>query len=168
MPDWKAAASLVRKIAENYRLPYYTISPTYSICPKHGYHNGEVTECPKCGLPMEVYSRITGYYRSVANWNDAKTKEFDMRRPYVAGEGKKDKEKDVTYLFGTKTCPNCKVAKDLLTKAKVKYEYIDAEETPELAKKYGVTGAPTLVVVKKGQASPFHSVPNIKKYITEV
>ena len=72
-PDWKAAASLVRKIAENYRLPYYTISPTYSVCQEHGYISGEHFTCPKCGKKAEVYSRIMGYYRPVQNWNDGKT-----------------------------------------------------------------------------------------------
>ena len=72
LPDWKAAASLVRKIAENYRLPYYTLSPTYSVCSDHGYIAGEHFTCPVCGHPAEVYSRITGYYRPVQNWNDGK------------------------------------------------------------------------------------------------
>ncbi len=76
MPDWKAAANLVRKIAENYRLPYYTISPTYSICAEHGYIAGEHFTCPVCGAKAEVYSRITGYYRPVQNWNDGKTQEY--------------------------------------------------------------------------------------------
>ena len=68
LPDWKAAAALVRKIAENYRLPYYTLSPTYSICQEHGYLAGEQKVCPICGKVTEVYSRITGYYRPVQNW----------------------------------------------------------------------------------------------------
>ena len=76
LPDWKAAASLVRKIAENYKLPYYTLSPTYSVCKEHGYLAGEHFTCPKCGQPAEVYSRITGYYRPVQNWNDGKTQEY--------------------------------------------------------------------------------------------
>lgn len=63
LPDWKAAASLVRTIAANYKLPYYTLSPTYSICPNHGYITGEQYTCPHCGAKTEVWSRITGYYR---------------------------------------------------------------------------------------------------------
>ena len=82
LPDWKAAAALVRKISENYRLPYYTLSPTYSICTKHGYITGEKTRCPICGKPTEVYSRITGYYRPVQNWNDGKAQEFKDRKTY--------------------------------------------------------------------------------------
>nr|MCR4643584.1 ribonucleoside triphosphate reductase [Lachnospiraceae bacterium] len=70
LPDWKAAATLVRTIAENYKLPYYTLSPTYSICRDHGYLAGEVKSCPHCGKKTEIYSRITGYYRPVQNWND--------------------------------------------------------------------------------------------------
>ena len=82
LPDWKATANLVRKIAENYRLPYYTISPTYSVCKDHGYIAGEVYECPHCHKPTEVYSRITGYYRPVQNWNAGKTQEFKERKTY--------------------------------------------------------------------------------------
>jgi len=82
MPDWKAAANLVRKIAENYKLPYYTLSPTYSICKNDGYLVGEQYVCPKCGEHTEVYSRITGYYRPVQNWNDGKAQEFKQRKVY--------------------------------------------------------------------------------------
>ncbi len=82
MPDWKAAASLVRTIANNYRLPYYTLSPTYSVCKNHGYITGEVYVCPICGERTEVNSRITGYYRPVQNWNDGKAQEFKDRKTY--------------------------------------------------------------------------------------
>ena len=82
LDGWKSAANLVRKIAENYKLPYYTLSPTYSVCKNHGYITGEVYKCPKCGCDTEVYSRITGYYRPVRNWNDGKSKEFSMRKVY--------------------------------------------------------------------------------------
>ena len=87
LSDWKAAANLVRKIAENYRLPYYTLSPTYSVCPRHGYLAGEVKSCPVCGDTTEVYSRITGYYRPIGNWNDGKAREFHERKTYrIAGD----------------------------------------------------------------------------------
>ncbi len=82
MPDWKAAATMVRTIAENYKLPYYTMSPTYSICQNHGYISGEIYSCPDCGEKTEVYSRITGYYRPVQNWNDGKAQEFKQRKTY--------------------------------------------------------------------------------------
>ena len=82
LPDWKSAAALVRKIAENYKLPYYTMSPTYSICKNHGYLSGEQYTCPICGEETEVYSRITGYYRPVKNWNDGKLQEFKERKVY--------------------------------------------------------------------------------------
>ena len=82
LPDWKAAANLVRKIAENFKLPYYTMSPTYSICPDHGYLSGEHFTCPKCGKTCEVWSRITGYYRPVQNWNDGKSQEYQDRKTY--------------------------------------------------------------------------------------
>lgn len=82
LPDWKAAAALVKKISENFRLPYYTISPTYSVCPDHGYQSGEHFVCPVCGKKAEVYSRITGYYRPIQNWNDGKVQEYKDRREY--------------------------------------------------------------------------------------
>jgi ribonucleoside-triphosphate reductase len=85
LPDWKAAASLVRKIAENYKLPYYTMSPTYSVCKDHGYLTGEQPVCPICGNKTEVYSRITGYYRPVQNWNDGKAQEYKDRKVYNIG-----------------------------------------------------------------------------------
>ena len=85
LPDWRAAANLVRKIAENYKLPYYTLSPTYSVCKDHGYLAGEVSVCPHCGGKTEIYSRITGYYRPVQNWNDGKAQEFRDRKVYNVG-----------------------------------------------------------------------------------
>ena len=84
LPDWRAAANLVRTIANNYRLPYYTLSPTYSVCKNHGYIAGEVYTCPHCGEKTEVNSRITGYYRPVQNWNDGKAQEFKDRKEYSA------------------------------------------------------------------------------------
>ena len=85
LPDWKAAANLVRRIAENYKLPYYTMSPTYSVCKNHGYLTGEQMTCPHCGEKTEVYSRITGYYRPVQNWNDGKAQEYKDRVTYNIG-----------------------------------------------------------------------------------
>ena len=86
MPDWKAAANLVKKIAYNFKLPYYTLSPTYSICESHGYIAGEHFSCPHCGKATEVYSRITGYYRPVRNWNDGKSSESEHRKTYEPEE----------------------------------------------------------------------------------
>lgn len=172
LPDWKAAAKLVRKIAENYKLPYYTISPTYSVCAKHGYFSGEHATCPTCGNEMEIYSRITGYYRPVKNWNDGKSKEFKMRKTYnvdcCEGSCQKDCLKDAVYLFGTETCPNCKMAKKFLDEAACHYEYIDAEKNAELTKEFGVKQAPTLVVIKDGESQVINNLSNIKKYISEV
>ncbi len=179
LPDWKAAASLVRKVAENYRLPYYTISPTYSICKDHGYIAGEHFQCPHCGHKAEVYSRITGYYRPVQNWNEGKVQEYNNRKLYEPEHSTLNKVKkkivtiskdkvdirpaeDVKYLFTTKTCPNCVIAKEYLKEEQ--YELIDAEEQPELAGKYGVMQAPTLVVVEDGRSKKYVNVSNIKKY----
>ena len=180
LPDWKAAANLVRTIANNYKLPYYTMSPTYSICKEHGYIAGEVAECPHCGAPTEVYSRITGYYRPVQNWNDGKLQEYSNRTEYVIETSvlKRDgvvQEKaaeaatreatllDGVYLFTTKTCPNCKMAKEFLKETE--YTVIDAEENPDLTQELGVMQAPTLVVVQDGVPKKFANVSNIKKYV---
>lgn len=176
LPDWKAAAALVRKIAENYRLPYYTLSPTYSVCQKHGYIEGEVKTCPICGNETEIYSRITGYYRPVKNWNDGKSKEFEMRQTYDTNcykddyckNDKEEKIKDAIMLFGTKTCPNCKMAKKFLETAKINYDYVDAEVEKEKTLKFGVKQAPTLVVIKDGQTEVIGNLSNIKKFINEL
>ena len=183
LPDWSSAAALVRKIAENYRLPYYTLSPTYSVCKEHGYIAGEHFTCPHCGKRAEVYSRITGYYRPVQNWNDGKSQEYKNRTVYdvLHSELKKPRaaivkinqeqvdvqpvESQIKYLFTTSTCPNCKIAKRILEGEE--YQLIDAEENPELAQKYGVMQAPTLVVVENGQAKKYVNASNIQKYVDE-
>ncbi len=183
LPDWKAAANLVRTIAENYKLPYYTISPTYSICKEHGYLAGEVWECPHCGKKTEVYSRITGYYRPVLNWNDGKLQEYQNRTTYdmqksclkkpasaivtISGreEVEMDRPENIKYLFTTKTCPNCKLAKQYLQGEQ--YILIDAEENAELTARYGVMQAPTLVVVNGEHYKKYVNASNIKKYIQE-
>ncbi|MDR0890508.1 MAG: ribonucleoside triphosphate reductase [Oscillospiraceae bacterium] len=139
LPDWQSAAKLVHAIAENYKLPYYTLSPTYSVCKDHGYLPGEQYECPHCGGKAEVYSRITGYYRPVQNWNDGKAQEFKQRKVYKPTPARK------LILFTTKTCPNCRIAKELLHKAGVSYVLVDAEEDRALANKYAVSQVPTLV-----------------------
>ena len=178
LQDWKTTANLVRKIAENYKLPYYTMSPTYSVCKNHGYLKGEVWKCPECGEDAEVYSRITGYYRPVKNWNDGKVKEYKMRKEYDLNHSDCKKEcceeheekeekcnlKDEILLFGSKTCPNCAAAKKLLEKASIKYRFIDAEEEVDLTKQLGVKQAPTLVEIKKGKVEVIPNLSNIKKY----
>lgn len=175
LKDWKSTAALVKKIAENYKLPYYTMSPTYSVCAEHGYIEGEHFTCPKCGKESEVYSRITGYYRPVKNWNDGKSQEFKMRKVYDPDnsvmekdecfEVSLDKYNGKLVLFGTSTCPNCKMAKELLKKAKIDYEWVNAEENPEVTMKTGVKSAPTLVSFKDNEIEKIENLSNIKKYI---
>ncbi len=176
LKDWKSAAKLVRKIAENYKLPYYTLSPTYSVCSEHGYITGEVYTCPKCGKETEVYSRITGYYRPVKNWNIGKTEEFKMRKVYDLSTSKLKEEctneevikEDKIMLFGTNACPNCKMAKEFLKKAKIDYEWVNAEENVELTKDLGVKQAPTLVIIKNNNVEKIANLSNIKKYTEEM
>lgn len=191
LPDWKSTAKLVKTIAENYKLPYYTISPTYSICKEHGYISGEHFKCPKCGQPAEVYSRITGYYRPVQNWNDGKLQEFSQRKTYdianssYHGEnqhivsdtccGEQDvrvqadpnfkKNDGEILLFTTKTCPNCKMAKMMLDKAGIKYTVIDAEDQKDLTQKYGVKKAPTMLVANGQGYDRYENASFIKKFV---
>ncbi len=186
LPDWKAAASLVRKIAENHKLPYYTMSPTYSVCAEHGYLPGEQYKCPICGKEAEVYSRITGYYRPVKNWNDGKSQEFKDRKVYdvansvLKGTVKQEapveapvcEEPQVkegkAILFSRVTCPNCRVAEGLLQKAGVAYDKRIAEENLDLVRAYGVKGAPTLVITDGEHHVSYYSVPEIKKYLASL
>jgi len=182
LPDWKTAANLVRKIAENFKLPYYTISPTYSVCPEHGYITGEHFTCPTCGKTAEVYSRITGYYRPVQNWNDGKSQEFKDRVLYEVGTSKLDGHRladrkaaeaecacsaegnDEVFLFTTQTCPNCRIAKSELEKAGISYHLMDVNEHLDLVNEYGIQQAPTLIVRRGNQVEKLVNASNIKRF----
>lgn len=183
LPSWESAAGLVRKIAENYRLPYFSISPTYSVCKTHGYLAGEQFTCPHCGESAEVYSRITGYYRPVQNWNEGKTQEYKDRKLYdvansrmkripvgtpkktpVTTQASQTPVAEIKYLFTTKDCPNCKIAKQMLEGED--YVIIDAEENAELTRQYGVMQAPTLVVVGE-ETKKYVNASNIQKFVDE-
>ena len=184
LPDWKAAATLVRKIAENYKLPYYTLSPTYSVCKDHGYLTGEQYTCPVCGERTEVYSRITGYYRPVQNWNDGKAQEFKDRKVYDISHSRLRRagiagsqvtveapgaapvaQADRLLLFTTRTCPNCRQAETLLQKAGIPYEKVVAEESAELAAQYGVRQAPTLVAIGGGEPVKAVGLGPVKQFV---
>ena len=193
LPDWKAAAILVRKIAENHKLPYYTLSPTYSVCKNHGYLPGEQFVCPECGEKTEVYSRITGYYRPVQNWNDGKSQEYKERKVYDIDASFAKREGDESFktpladrtqsldaapavkaagedriiLFGTKTCPNCKMAIAFLDKAEIPFEHVIADENRALVEQFDIHQAPTLVVIKNGVAEKIVNLSNIRKFIEE-
>ena len=192
LPNWKAAADLVKKIAENYKLPYYTLSPTYSVCDEHGYLAGEVPVCPKCGKPTEVYSRITGYYRPVKNWNDGKVQEFRDRKTYEldgklpgkyavnpcensacstpqvtpAASQASEEITDIT-LVATKTCPNCKMAVRFLTDANIKFTEIFADEHPDIVSRYDITSAPTLLVPGSEGVTKIINASNINAFAKE-
>ncbi len=197
LPDWKAAANLVRKIAENYKLPYYTMSPTYSICKDDGYITGEQYVCPKCGKPTEVYSRITGYYRPVQNWNDGKAQEFKQRRVYdiersrftpvsaaavvapdaapapemkaaeAAVQPQAAAKPEEILLFARLTCPNCRAAEAQLSKAGIPFKKLIAEEHKDLVEAYGIKGAPTLVAPTEAGFEKYYGVPEIKKFLAK-
>ena len=197
LPDWKAAATLVRKIAENYKLPYYTMSPTYSICRDHGYLVGEQATCPHCGKPTEVYSRITGYYRPVQNWNDGKAQEFKDRKLYDIGRSvlrhshaisakestvleptivnvqeplpaKVDLKGREIIMVATRTCPNCVQAAHLLENAGIPFTKLLAEENTDLVKEYGIRLSPTLII-RGGdeEAVKLAGLGPIRRYINE-
>ena len=187
LPDWKAAADIVRKIASNYRLPYYSISPTYSVCCNHGYIAGEEYTCPDCGHDTEVYSRITGYYRPVQNFNDGKAQEFKDRRVYdIANSSLKKEDRTIDHahcscceskaqatvdadakflLFATKTCPKCKIAAQLLDKKGIAYEKLFVEENREFATQLELKQAPTLVIQKGDTFEKIADLPAVKAFI---
>lgn len=194
LPDWKAAATLVRKIAENHKLPYYTLSPTYSVCKNHGYLAGEQFTCPHCGQKTEVYSRITGYYRPVQNWNDGKSQEYKDRKVYkVDGASFVDTVKEektekapcvkledvktaevreenpaVKYILcATKTCPKCTMVQLILNKKGIIYDKKFVEDDAEFFKANDVKEAPTLLAVTESGVEKIVNPSNIKKYIEE-
>ena len=174
---------LVRKIAENYKLPYYTMSPTYSVCKEHGYLTGEQWKCPICGKEAEVYSRITGYYRPVKNWNAGKVQEFRQRKTYEIKEGQMPHASEgaacalhspapkagpkVTeiMLFTSPTCPNCKIAKMMLDKAQIPYTAVDAATHLDEAKAFGIKQAPTLVAPDGDGFRVYENASNIRGFI---
>ena len=159
------------------------MSPTYSVCRNHGYIAGEVYTCPDCGEKTEVYSRITGYYRPVQNWNDGKSQEFKDRKVYnidpskilfaaavnpnVTTEKTAMADDAKIMLFTTKTCPNCKAAKAMLDKAGIAYEVVDAEENADLAKQFAIMQAPTLVIADNEKFEKITNLSNVKKFIEE-
>ena len=189
LPDWQAAANLVRKIAENYKLPYYSMSPTYSICHNHGYIAGEEFKCPECGSKTEVYSRITGYYRPVQNWNDGKAQEYKDRKVYNAYNALKREftsdtcccstapmvaaapeaapvvSADKLTLFTTTTCPNCRIAKRFLDDAGIEYEVVVADQDEAKAREFQISHAPTLVISNGKDAEKLAGISAIRKYI---
>ena len=181
LPDWKSAANIVRKIAENYKLPYYTMSPTYSVCRNHGYLIGEQYTCPECGCETEVYSRITGYYRPVKNFNDGKAQEFKDRKEYViensilkrkgavnvpesVGAVRSGETEQEVLLFATRTCPNCKMAERFLGEAGIAYKKVIADEEPAMVEFYDIHQAPTLVVTNGSGFERIVNVSNIRKF----
>lgn len=182
LPNWQSAAKLVKTIATNYKLPYFTMSPTYSICPEHGYLTGEQWACPHCGKTTEVYSRITGYYRPIKNWNAGKTQEFKERTEYALNEIKENTEnitvkqecavttenvKTRPILITTSVCPNCKIVKKKMEDMNFICDIEIADKEPNYALKLGIVSAPTLILLDENDnlIDKFTNVSNIIKYL---
>ena len=179
LPNWKSAMKLVRTIAENYKLPYYTMSPTYSVCQDHGYIKGEVYECPKCRKKTEVYSRITGYYRPIQNWNDGKAQEWKERKEYTPQSSvlkkclmpteTEEQKAEVCVvrpmLFVQDNCPNCKMAEIMLNKEHIDVELINAMDHADLSKKFDIKLTPTLIVADGDSYAVYENASNVRKYI---
>ncbi|MCL2078642.1 MAG: ribonucleoside triphosphate reductase [Oscillospiraceae bacterium] len=193
LPSWKATASLVRKIADNYKLPYYTMSPIYSVCSSHGYLPGEEFSCPHCGDVTEIYSRITGYYRPVSNWNEGKSQEYKHRKMYdvsgaedmpgADGFGEnfgvnkaetlsskqvhetQEMEYNKIMLITAKRCPNCDTAKSYMNSANISYDIVEVEANPELVSRYSVRTAPTLVLVNGSGFETITNISNIRAFV---
>ena len=159
--DWETCAKLVQTIASNFKVPYFTISPTYSICKNHGYLSGEESICPICNEETEVYSRITGYYRPIKHWNDGKQSEYLMRKEYK-NYTNCNISKEVfsnlvdKILFTTETCPKCPEAKNILKDEK-NLRFVNANDSMDEALKYGIRSVPSLVVVKRDDKFEIYS-----------
>ena len=194
MPDWESAANLVRKIAENFELPYFTLSPTYSICEDHGYLEGEQAVCPHCGKKTEVYSRITGYYRAVSNWNNGKASEFKERKTYnvvqpsggecdacnlttdipeektAAIEPEQKASGTKITILTTSVCPKCKMVKAAMDGKGIKYDALlaDEDETGRaLAVKHDVMSVPVLIVNERDKETVIKDFSEILKYVNQ-
>ena len=167
--DWETCSKLVKTIASNFRVPYFTISPTYSICKTHGYLEGEQFVCPHCSEEPEVYSRITGYYRPIKNWNDGKQSEYLMRKEYTKysedSEDNKNSEIIYKYLFTTETCPKCPEAKNLL-KNEENITFINASDNIEHALKYDIRSVPSLVIVDNNKHKVYSGLTEIYKFLS--
>lgn len=183
LPGWRSAASLVKTIAENYKLPYFTLSPVYSVCEEHGYIKGEQSVCPICGKKTEVYSRITGYYRPQSNFNPGKAQEAKDRVTYdvlrssmernldLSFDISEEKENDMRVATGmpnryilitTEKCPNCKAIKMYLNQKNIEYQPVVAEYEPAFVEQFGVSSAPTLIV---NGTDKYTGVSRIKEYV---
>ena len=166
MPDWKSAAALVKKISENYKLPYYTLSPIYSVCKNHGYFEGEIPVCEICGEHTEIYSRITGYYRPVQNWNEGKTKEYQMRKSYEVSDKTEGLDSGLYLILKEENEETTDIEK-LLQKNKIKYTKINLLMTDINVDEYKITKFPTLLEIGEEKTRKLTAVSSISKYIKE-
>ena len=176
---------LVKTMCENYKLPYISISPTYSICKEHAILQVNILPVRNAARKRRFYSRITGYYRPVKNWNDGKAQEFADRKTYDIGVSagrhpeiheSTSEHKDAAdagctqqvettknLLFTTPTCPNCKWVKEQLNQAEIPYEIVDAVANPDMAREYHVMQAPTLIAAN---GKVYNGASRIKEFIS--
>ncbi len=188
LPNAESCKNLVRKIAENTKLPYFSITPTFSVCPSHGYLIGEHPTCPEpeCGQTTEVYSRIVGYFRPVQNWNVGKKQEFKDRITYKPTMEITDKSPEIPLnietetpsankfskilVFTQKSCPRCPSMKQYLQiNTNGDLEEIDAgtEEGLKIAKNYGIMSTPTVVFLDNDNSviGKVTSLTEVKKWV---
>ncbi len=162
LPDMNSCRTLVKQIVNNFRLPYISISPTFSVCNSHGRVPGKHETCPSCGNEMEIYSRITGYYRPIKNWNDGKKEEFKHRKNYLV---EKNFNK-VKFFFGD-NCSKCVPIKDFLTKKQFSGEYINitTDEGYREAEKFNIKAIPTFLVNKNGKNNIYHDLKGVREWM---
>ena len=151
LPSWKSAAALVRVIAENYKLPYYTLSPTYSICTEHGYLAGEQKECPYCHKPTEVYSPERKEYDMGQSHFHSHKEKIGQALEKTCLKGSEKPENADIILFTSKTCPNCEKAREQLDRAGIHYHVMEAEKERDVCIRYHVMSAPTLILTDGGE-----------------
>ena len=190
LPDSTSCKKLVRQIVYNFRIPYVSISPTFSVCENHGRFLGKQEFCPKCGREMEIYSRITGYYRAVSFWNKGKKEEFKARKTYVipefmqsCQEAPSSCEKPSTcsssenckqvsgvpqLFFYSDTCIKCKPLKQFLKEQGFDGQWVNVsnDDGLALAKKYSIRNLPTLIIQRADATEAICDTEAIKKCVS--
>ena len=171
--DPETCKSLVRKIATNYQLPYFSITPTFSVCEEHGRMSGEHFTCPKCQKDCEVYSRIVGYYRPISNWNKGKKSEYKERTEFTLDKvSGPEKEDPISFtMFYSPKCGKCPPLKEYLQASNLHgvFTNVVTDEGLKEAEKLSVQSLPTVVLFKGGEILKcVHTVEELENTIGEI